>query len=131
LRAAEEAVEPTERFAQAAEMIINAELQASRVRMYHRPHKRPDIAQTASSIEGWKLKSNCSNVLHIRQVRQLQPGLQIPLPPSVGLRNRRCRGSSVPEIHSSNALSVRPHSSEASPPPRSCRIVVQLRLRSA
>ena len=42
LRAAAEAVEPTERFAQAAEKIINEELQASRVRSYHRPHRRPD-----------------------------------------------------------------------------------------
>jgi hypothetical protein len=49
LRAADEAVEPTERFAQAAERIINEELQASRVRWSHRPHRRPDVAQAAKA----------------------------------------------------------------------------------
>ena len=51
LRAAAEAVEPTERFAQAAERIINEELQASRVRSYHRPHRRPDISQAAKTSD--------------------------------------------------------------------------------
>src|SRR5215469_1271138 len=51
LRAAAEAVEPTERFAQAAERIINEELQASRVRSYHRPHGRPDIARAAKASD--------------------------------------------------------------------------------
>ena len=51
LRAADEALEPTERFAQAAERIINEELQASQVRSYHRPHRRPNIAQAAKAID--------------------------------------------------------------------------------
>ena len=49
VRAADEALEPTERFAQAAERIINEELQASRVRSAHRPHRRPNIAQSAKA----------------------------------------------------------------------------------
>jgi hypothetical protein len=51
VRTADEALEPTERFAQAAEKIINEELQASRVRAYHRPHRRPDIAQAAKASD--------------------------------------------------------------------------------
>jgi len=51
VRAADEALEPTERFAQAAEKIINEELQASRVRAYHHPHRRPDTAQTAHASD--------------------------------------------------------------------------------
>src|SRR5262249_20709538 len=47
LRAADEALEPTERFAQAVERIINEELQASQVRSSHHPHRRPNIAQAA------------------------------------------------------------------------------------
>jgi hypothetical protein len=43
--AADEASEPTERFAQAAEKTINEELQGSRVRAHPRPHRRSDIAQ--------------------------------------------------------------------------------------
>jgi len=49
VRAADEALEPTERFAQAAERIINEELQASQVRSAHRPHRRPNIAQAAKA----------------------------------------------------------------------------------
>jgi hypothetical protein len=51
LRAADEALEPTERFAQAAERMINEELQASRVRSYHHPHRRPDISQAAKTSD--------------------------------------------------------------------------------
>jgi len=51
VRAADEALEPTERFAQVAEKSINEELQASRVRAYHRPHRRPDIAQDANASD--------------------------------------------------------------------------------
>jgi hypothetical protein len=51
VRAADEALEPTERFAQAAERIINEELHASRVRSAHRPHRRPDTAQTAHASD--------------------------------------------------------------------------------
>jgi len=47
LRAADEALEPTERFAQAAERIINEELQASQVRSSHRPSRRHNVAQAA------------------------------------------------------------------------------------
>jgi hypothetical protein len=49
VRAADEALEPTERFAQAAERFINEELQASRVRSAHRPHRRSNIAQAAKT----------------------------------------------------------------------------------
>jgi hypothetical protein len=49
VRAADEALEPTERFAQAVERIINEELQASQVRSAHRPHRRPNIAQAAKA----------------------------------------------------------------------------------
>jgi hypothetical protein len=45
VRAADEALEPTERFAQAAERIINEELQANQVRSSHRPHGRHNVAQ--------------------------------------------------------------------------------------
>jgi hypothetical protein len=47
VRAADEALEPTERFAQAAERIINEELQASQIRSAHHLHRRPNIAQAA------------------------------------------------------------------------------------
>jgi hypothetical protein len=47
VRAADEALEPTERFAQAAERIINKELQASQARSAHRPHRRSNITQAA------------------------------------------------------------------------------------
>ena len=47
VHAADEALEPTERFAQAVERIINEELQASQVRSAHRPHRRPNIGQAA------------------------------------------------------------------------------------
>jgi hypothetical protein len=49
VRAADEALEPTERFAQAAERIINEELQASQVRASHRPHGRHNVAQAANA----------------------------------------------------------------------------------
>jgi hypothetical protein len=49
LRAADQALEPTERFAQAEERIINAELQTSKVRASHRPRIRPNLAQAAKS----------------------------------------------------------------------------------
>jgi hypothetical protein len=45
VRAADEALEPSERFAQAAERMINEELQASKVRSSHRLHRRPNLAQ--------------------------------------------------------------------------------------
>ena len=48
IRAADEALEPTERFAQAAERIINEELQASQVRTSSRRHKRPNLVPAAS-----------------------------------------------------------------------------------
>jgi len=51
VRAADEALEPAERFAQATEKIINEELQASRVRAHHRPHRRPDVAQAAKASD--------------------------------------------------------------------------------
>jgi hypothetical protein len=49
VRAADEALEPTERFAQVAERIINEELQASQVRSSHRPRRRPNLAQAAKA----------------------------------------------------------------------------------
>jgi hypothetical protein len=49
LRAADEALEPTERFAQAEERIINEELQASHVRSSRRPHRRPHLPQAAKA----------------------------------------------------------------------------------
>jgi hypothetical protein len=49
VRAADEALEPTERFAQAAERIINEELQASQVRSSRRPHRRHNVAQAAKA----------------------------------------------------------------------------------
>jgi len=45
VRAADEALEATERFAQAVEKIINEELQASQVRSAHGSHRRHNIAQ--------------------------------------------------------------------------------------
>jgi hypothetical protein len=49
VRAADEALEPTERFAQAAERIINEELQANQVRSSRRPRRRPNLAQAANA----------------------------------------------------------------------------------
>jgi hypothetical protein len=45
VQAADEALEPTEHFAQAAERIINEELQASQVRSSRRPHGRQNVAK--------------------------------------------------------------------------------------
>jgi hypothetical protein len=49
VRAADEALEPTERFAQAAERIINEELQASQVRSSRRPQRRHNLVQAAKA----------------------------------------------------------------------------------
>jgi hypothetical protein len=49
VQAADEALEPTERFAQAAERLINEELQASQVRSSHRPHRRHNVDQAAKA----------------------------------------------------------------------------------
>ena len=49
LRLADEALEPTERFAQAAERIINEELQANQVRSSRRARRRPNLAQAANA----------------------------------------------------------------------------------
>jgi hypothetical protein len=49
VRAADEALEPSERFAQAAERVINEELQASKARSSQRPHRRPNLAQATKS----------------------------------------------------------------------------------
>jgi len=49
VRAADEALQPTERFAQAAERIINEELQASQVRSSHRAYGRHNVAQAAKA----------------------------------------------------------------------------------
>ena len=49
VRAADEALEPTERFAQAAEKILNEELQAGQVRSSHRRHRQPNIAPAANA----------------------------------------------------------------------------------
>jgi len=49
VRAADQALEPTERFAQAEERIINAELQTSKVRSSHRPRIRSNLAQAAKA----------------------------------------------------------------------------------
>ena len=49
VRIADQALEPTERFAQAAERIINAELQTSKVRSSHRLHIRTNLDQAAKA----------------------------------------------------------------------------------